>query len=85
MATFGGLRMVVKGHMVYMQSEKDLTALDRRKYLELSKHRINLTRRQKQIREQLKELPKNSPQVGKLVGDLQNIQRSLEQNKESLG
>lgn len=84
MATFGGLRMIVKGHIAYMQSEKDLTALDRRKYLALSKERINFTRRQKQIREQLKKLPKNSPRTGKLADDLRNIQRSLDKNKESL-
>ncbi|TKJ37537.1 MAG: hypothetical protein CEE38_08565 [Planctomycetes bacterium B3_Pla] len=83
-ATFGGLRMVVKGHMVYMQSEKKLTALDRRKYLALSKQRITLNRRQKQISEQLKKLAKNSPPANKFEDDLRNIQLSLEQNKESL-
>ena len=46
-ATFGGLRMVVKGRMAYMQSERELTALDRGRYLVLSKERKALNRRQK--------------------------------------
>jgi outer membrane protein assembly factor BamB len=83
-ATFGGMRMVVKGHMAYMQSEKELRALDRRKYLALSKQRIILYRRQKQISDQLKKLAKNSAPSNKLKGDLRNIQISLGQNKESL-
>jgi len=83
-ATFGGMRMVVKGHMAYMQSEKELRALDRRKYLALSKQRITLYRRQKQISDQLKKLAKNSPSANKLKNDLRNIQLSLGQNKNSL-
>ncbi|MBC8470113.1 MAG: PQQ-binding-like beta-propeller repeat protein [Planctomycetes bacterium] len=83
-ATFGGLRMVVKDDMAYMQSEKELRALDRKKYLALSKQRITLERRQKQISDQLKKLAKNSPPANKLKDDLRNIQLSLGQNKESL-
>ncbi|MHC4150306.1 MAG: outer membrane protein assembly factor BamB family protein, partial [Planctomycetota bacterium] len=83
-ATFGGMRMVIKGHMAYMQSENELRALDRRKYLELSKQRITLNRRQKQISEQLKKLAKNNPLVNKLKDDLRKIQLSLGQNRESL-
>ncbi|MHC4245145.1 MAG: class I SAM-dependent methyltransferase, partial [Planctomycetota bacterium] len=76
--------MVIKGHMAYMQSENELRALDRRKYLELSKQRITLNRRQKQISEQLKKLAKNNPLVNKLKDDLRKIQLSLGQNRESL-
>ena len=83
-ATFGGMRMVVKGHMAYMQSEKELRALDRRRYLALSKQRITLYRRQKQISDQLKKLAKNSPSANKLKGGLRKIQFSLGQNRESL-
>jgi len=84
-ATFGGLRMVVKGRMAYMQSEKGLTAIDRRKYLVLSKQRITLNRRQEQFREQFKKLAKNSPLASKFKDNLRNIQLSLGQNRESLG
>ena len=83
-ATFGGMRMVVQGHMAYMQSEKGLTAIDRRKYLALSKQRITLNRRQKQISDQLKKLAKKNTLVNKLKDDLRNIQLSLRQNRESL-
>jgi outer membrane protein assembly factor BamB len=83
-ATFGGMRMVVKGHMAYMQSEKELTALDRRRYIALSKQRITLYRRQKQISDQFKKLAKNSPPANKLRDDLRDIQLSLGQNKKSL-
>ena len=83
-ATFGGMRIVVKGRMAYMQSEKELTALDRRRYLALSKTRITLNHRQKQISEQLKKIAKNSPLANKLEDDLQNIKLSLGQNREAL-
>ncbi|MDT8302135.1 MAG: PQQ-binding-like beta-propeller repeat protein, partial [Sedimentisphaerales bacterium] len=83
-ATFGGMRMVVNGHIAYMQSEKGLTAIDRRKYLALSKQRIALYSRQKQISDQLKKLARNSAPANELKDDLRNIQISLRQNKESL-
>ncbi|MCP4261965.1 MAG: PQQ-binding-like beta-propeller repeat protein [Planctomycetes bacterium] len=83
-ATFGGMRMVVKDHMAYMQSEKELTALDRRRYLILSKERTTLSRRQKQISDQLKKLGKNSTLANKLKDDLRNIHLSLTQNRKAL-
>ena len=76
--------MVVKGHIAYMQSEKELTALDRSRYITLSKQRTTLSRRQEQIRQQLKKLANDNSLTNKLEDDLHNIQLSIEQNKESL-
>jgi len=84
-ATFGGLRMVIKDHMAYMQSEKEFVALDRKRYLELSKQRIALNRRHEQIREQLKKIAQNNPLTNRLEDDLRDIKLSLVQNRESLG
>jgi outer membrane protein assembly factor BamB len=83
-ATFGGLRMVVKGHMAYMQSETELTALNRSRYLALSKQRTSLVRRLEQNRQQHKKLTKNSQPAKKIEDDLRKIQHSIEQNKKSL-
>lgn len=80
-AVFSGLRMVIKNHMAYMQSEKELAVLDRRRYLILSKQRKALNFRYEQIREQLKKITKKSPLTNKLEDDLRDIKLSLVKNK----
>ncbi|MFH1717186.1 MAG: PQQ-binding-like beta-propeller repeat protein [Planctomycetota bacterium] len=72
-AMFGGLRMLVNGPTAYMQSENELSAFDRGRYLALSRERNNLTDRQNKIKEQLKKADKDAAEGKQLQTELQNI------------
>jgi outer membrane protein assembly factor BamB len=54
-ATFGGLRMLVRDHIAYMQSERELSAFDRQRYLELSRRLNELSQQQRQLKAELKK------------------------------
>jgi len=60
-ATFGGLRMIIKGQTAYMQSETELAAFDRTRYLDISRQRNSLTEQRKKTAEGLEKLDKQSP------------------------
>jgi hypothetical protein len=59
-ATFGGLRMLANGPIAYMQSEKNLSAFNRKRYLELSRRRNNLKQQHEKTKKQLGRLNKDS-------------------------
>jgi outer membrane protein assembly factor BamB len=72
-ATFGGLRMIIKGQTAYMQSETELAAFDRTRYLDISRQRNSLTEQRKKTAEQLEKLDKQSPpaiEAEQLMGDI---------------
>lgn len=78
-ATFGGLRMLVKGHIAYMQSEEELTAFDRRRYLELSRQLNQLVRQQRQVQDELKKLRETAPERDAL--QKQNTDLAVQMNR----
>lgn len=55
-ATFGGLRMVVSSSVAYMQSEQQLAAFDRGRYLSLSRERTQLQRTRSTLQKSLKKM-----------------------------
>ncbi len=72
-AAFGGLRMLVDGSIAYMQSETELSAFARTRYLELSRQKNNLSSQHKKIEEQLKKLGANTPEAEQLRKDLRKL------------
>lgn len=78
-ATFDGLRIIVDGGRAYLLSETELSAFDRAQYVDLAKQRNALTRRQKEIKDQLKKRKQDTPAQDreKLLAELQQIQESL--------
>lgn len=62
-AMFGGLRMLVNGPTAYMQSEKKLSALDRSRYLQLSRERTRLSQQQNKIRDRLRKIGRNAAEA----------------------
>jgi len=76
-AMFGGLRMLVNGPTAYMQSENELAAFSRGRYLALSRERNNLTDRQNKIKEQLKKADKDAGQNQQLQTELQDIAKQI--------
>jgi outer membrane protein assembly factor BamB len=62
-ATFGGLRMVVRGPAAYMQSERQLAAFDRGRYLELSRQRTQLDRTRTTLKKSLDKMQKDQPEA----------------------
>ena len=72
-ATFGGLRMVVRAAVAYMQSERQLSAFDRGRYLELSRQRTQLDRTRGTLRKSLDKMQKDEPdaeQTRRQIADL---------------
>jgi outer membrane protein assembly factor BamB len=72
-AAFGGLRMLVNGSIAYMQSETELSALNRNRYLDLSRQKNNLSSQYKKIEEELKKLGENAVEAEQLRKDLRNL------------
>jgi outer membrane protein assembly factor BamB len=78
-ATFGGLRMLVSGPTAYMQSENQLSAFDRGKYLELSREQSSLARREDKITEQLKKMDKNTPEAKQLREEINTLKTQIDE------
>ncbi|MBM4025027.1 MAG: methyltransferase domain-containing protein [Planctomycetes bacterium] len=55
-ATFGGLRMVVAGSVAYLQSERQVSAFDRGRYLQLSRQRVPLQRKREALKKSLSKM-----------------------------
>jgi outer membrane protein assembly factor BamB len=62
-ATFSGLRMVVRGPVAYTQSERQLGAFDRVRYLDLSRQRTQLDRTRSEAKKSLEKMQKDQPEV----------------------
>jgi outer membrane protein assembly factor BamB len=73
LATFNGLRMIVDGPTAYMQSQTELTAFNRARYLQLMKKNKQLGQRKTQIEKQLKNIDKESAKGKEQQGFLQNV------------
>lgn len=65
LATFPGVHMIMSGPMSYLQSNKELTAIDRRKYLALARRGAELGNEHAQVKRQLNELPAEAAQQRK--------------------
>ena len=72
-AKFGGVRMLVNGPTAYMQSEKQLSAFNRGRYLELARMRNALTRQYDKIKDRLKKAGKNTAQAKPLQEQLRDL------------
>jgi len=72
-ATFAGLRMIVNGPIAYMQTESELSAFNRSRYLELSRQKNNLSSQYKKTEEELKKLTEGAPQAEQLRKELRDI------------
>ncbi|MDH4238132.1 MAG: PQQ-binding-like beta-propeller repeat protein [Phycisphaerae bacterium] len=83
-ATFGGLRILVNGPIAYMQSEKNLSAFNRSRHLELSRRRNSLKQQQDKIEKQLKGIDKDTPQSKQFQDDLRNIKTELGEISQQL-
>ena len=83
-ATFGGLRMIVNGPIAYMQSESELSAFNRSRYLELSRQKNNLSTRYKKIEEEIKKLSADTPQAEQLRKELPDIAARLQELSKQL-
>ena len=83
-ASFGGLRLIVSGEMAYMQSENELAAFNRVRYLELLEERKNLHKQRERIQALLEKAQKDSQAAMDLAGDLETVGTSLRENSEAL-
>jgi len=72
-AKFGGVRMLVNGPTAYMQSEKQISAFNRRRYLELARMRNALMRQHDKIKDQLKKMGKDATRAKPLQGQMRNL------------
>jgi len=72
-AKFGGVRMLVNGSTAYMQSDKELSALNRARYLELARMRNALARQNDKIRDQLRKMGKDTARARPLQGQMRNL------------
>jgi outer membrane protein assembly factor BamB len=72
-AKFGGIRMLVNGPTAYMQSEKIISAFDRRRYLELARERNALTGQYGKVRDQSRKAPENTDQAESFQKHLQDL------------
>jgi hypothetical protein len=62
-ATFGGVRMLVRGSRAYLQSESEVAAFDRGRYLVLSRERVRLQRQRDALQKSLNKMPKGQPEA----------------------
>jgi len=78
-ATFGGLRMLVKDRIAYMQSEQEVAAFDRLRYLELARQFNQLGQQQKKVQDELKKLAETAPERDAL--QKQNTDLAVQMNR----
>ena len=84
LASFGGLRMIVKDDVVYMQSETQLTAFDRGENFRLQEKRRNLQQLQKELQQQLKEVSGQGDKAKELEAQEKSVQDELAETAEQL-
>jgi outer membrane protein assembly factor BamB len=83
-ATFAGLRMIVNGPVAYMQSESELSAFNRNRYLELSRQKNSLSSRYKKIEEELKKLTEGASQAEQLRKESREIAAKIAELSKQL-
>ncbi|MCL5280483.1 MAG: PQQ-binding-like beta-propeller repeat protein [Planctomycetes bacterium] len=74
-ATFGGLRMVVSGGMAYLQSERQVSAFERGRYLELSRQRTALQRQREAMKKSMGKKPK--PEAEEAVRQIEDLNAQI--------
>jgi len=72
-AKFGGVRMLVNGPTAYMQSEKQISAFNRMRYLELARERNVLTGRYDKIRDRLKKSGESTAEAERLQKQMHDL------------
>jgi hypothetical protein len=83
-ATFGGRHMLVNGPIAYMQSEKNLSAFNRKTYLELSRRRNKLKQQHENTKKQLGRLNKDSMEAKQLREKLRQTETELGEISQQL-
>ncbi|MHC4518686.1 MAG: outer membrane protein assembly factor BamB family protein, partial [Planctomycetota bacterium] len=73
LASFNGLRMLVHGNIAYLQSETKLSALNRVRYLELSRRRNKLTEEREQLVKQLRSSQKDTAEEERFKSRFQEL------------
>jgi len=73
LASFNGRRMLVKGHIAYLQSETKLSAFNRVRYLELHRQRDTLQKERERLIKQLKTLQKDAAEEERAKSRLQEL------------
>ena len=83
-ARFGGVRMLVNGPTAYMQSETQLSAFNRGRYLELSREQNALTQQHDKIRDQLKKMGRNAAQAEPLQKQLGDLSTQIDELSQKM-
>ncbi len=78
-ATFSGLRMAVQGAVAYMQSERQLSAFDRGRYLELSRQRTKLDRTRSETKKSLEKMPEGRPEAEQAKRQIKDLTAQISQ------
>ena len=79
LATFDGLHMIIKGGMSYLHTTTQLYALDRTRYLKLTKEQKALSARQDAVQKRIKQLGAGAAGAEgvKLVAELASVKNTL--------
>lgn len=83
-ATFNGLRMVIKGDMAYMQGRGDFTALNRTRYLELAGQIRVINTRRSGIEKKLKGLDKSKANYKAFAAQVKKLKALTAQLNERM-
>jgi len=76
-ATFGGLRMVVRDSVAYMQSETQLSAFDRAKHFELSREHSLLSKQVAAVEKKIKSAGAGAGEKETLQAELQALKAKI--------
>ncbi|MBN2310947.1 MAG: PQQ-binding-like beta-propeller repeat protein, partial [Candidatus Hydrogenedentes bacterium] len=78
-ATFDGLRMVVRGDLAYLHSKTELSCLDRARNVELSKQRNPVIRRRDELKKQIEALAggAEAPEAAPLNTELARLEEEI--------
>ncbi|MBC8245633.1 MAG: PQQ-binding-like beta-propeller repeat protein [Verrucomicrobia bacterium] len=77
LASFKGNHMIVTPSRSFLQSDTDLSALDRSRYLELARERRTLKKKHEQLGEALKKAP-NGSRRAKLLGEAAQLGQKID-------
>ncbi|MBN1855235.1 MAG: PQQ-binding-like beta-propeller repeat protein, partial [Pirellulales bacterium] len=83
-ASFNGLRLVVKDPIAYMQSETQLTAFNRKENLILQKQRNQLDQRREELTDLIKKHGRKNIQAVAWIAELEKIQIARAKNAKQL-
>jgi len=85
-ATFDGLQLIVSDGMAYMQSENDISALDRQRHNTLAREHHELDKQLRAVRDDLKRFGRDlsSPEAKELVGKVERLTARMEELKQGM-